>query len=137
KVTKQHTENKPKSVQTHPAAQNEKARREAEAANLKRKAEEEVRRKVEEEAKRVAEEARRMAEENKDKWSENSDTNDNSDYHITTSRYARDAEDENDAKVEGDRRSRSRGGKSRQKKNNKHSESKADREEARAVGRTK
>ncbi|MDC9580856.1 translation initiation factor IF-2 [Xenorhabdus sp. PR6a] len=137
KVTKQHTENKPKSVQTHPAAQNEKARREAEAANLKRKAEEEVRRKVEEEAKRVAEEARRMAEENKDKWSDNSDNNDNSDYHITTSRYARDAEDENDAKVEGDRRSRSRGGKSRQKKNNKHSESKADREEARAVGRTK
>ncbi|MBD2783266.1 translation initiation factor IF-2 [Xenorhabdus sp. DI] len=137
KVTKQHTENKPKSVQTHPAAQNEKARREAEAANLKRKAEEEVRRKVEEEAKRVAEEARRMAEENQDKWSDNSDNNDNSDYHITTSRYARDAEDENDAKVEGDRRSRSRGGKSRQKKNNKHSESKADREEARAVGRTK
>ncbi|MDC9594008.1 translation initiation factor IF-2 [Xenorhabdus sp. IM139775] len=138
KVTKQHTENKQKSVQTHPAAQNEKVRREVEAANLKRKAEEEVRRKVEEEAKRVAEEARRMAEENKDKWSNDADNNtENSDYHITTSRYARDAEDENDAKVEGDRRSRSRGGKSRQKKNNKHSESKADREEARAVGRTK
>ncbi|PHM50823.1 translation initiation factor IF-2 [Xenorhabdus miraniensis] len=139
KVTKQHTENKQKSVQTDSAAQNEKARREAEAANLKRKAEEEMRRKVEEEAKRVAEEARRMAEENQDKWSDNSDNNDNnSDYHVTTSRYARDAEDENDAKVEGDRRSRSRGGKAtRQKKNNKHSESKADREEARAVGRTK
>ncbi|MBC8952229.1 translation initiation factor IF-2 [Xenorhabdus sp. PB62.4] len=139
KVTKQHTENKQKSVQTDSAAQNEKARREAEAANLKRKAEEEMRRKVEEEAKRVAEEARRMAEENQDKWSDDSDNNDSSsDYHVTTSRYARDAEDENDAKVEGDRRSRSRGGKAtRQKKNNKHSESKADREEARAVGRTK
>ncbi|KMJ46036.1 translation initiation factor IF-2 [Xenorhabdus khoisanae] len=138
KVTKQHTETKQKSVQTGSAAQqNEKARREAEAANLKRKAEEEMRRKVEEEAKRVAEEARKMAEENKDKWSDNSDTNESTDYHVTTSRHARDAEDENDAKVEGDRRSRTRGGKAtRQKKNNKHSESKADREEARA-GRTK
>ncbi len=138
KVTKQHTENKSKSVQTDSAAQSEKARREAEAANLKRKAEEEMRRKVEAEAKRVAEEARRMAEENKDKWSNESDNTESSDYHVTTSRYARDAEDENDAKVEGDRRSRSRGGKAtRQKKNNKHSESKADREEARAVGRNK
>ncbi|PHM74932.1 translation initiation factor IF-2 [Xenorhabdus kozodoii] len=138
KVTKQHTENKPKSVQTDSAAQSEKARREAEAANLKRKAEEEMRRKVEAEAKRVAEEARRMAEENQEKWSETPESStENSDYHITTSRYARDAEDENDAKVEGERRTRSRGGKSRQKKNNKHSESKADREEARAVGRTK
>ncbi|PHM45181.1 GTP-binding protein LepA [Xenorhabdus mauleonii] len=138
KVTKQHTENKSKPVQNDSAALNEKARREAEAADLKRKAEEEMRRKVEAEAKRVAEEARRMAEENQEKWSNDSDSSDNSDYHVTTSRYARDAEDENDAKVEGDRRSRSRGGKAtRQKKNNKHSESKADREEARAVGRTK
>ncbi|WP_340609852.1 translation initiation factor IF-2 [Xenorhabdus bharatensis] len=139
-TTKQHTETKSKSVQTEAAAQNEKARREAEAANLKRKAEEEMRRKVEAEAKRVAEEARRMAEENKDTWSNDAEVNDssNSDYHVTTSRHARDAEDENDAKVEGDRRTRSRGGKNtRQKKNNKHSESKADREEARAVGRTK
>ncbi|MDR0217607.1 MAG: translation initiation factor IF-2 [Enterobacteriaceae bacterium] len=138
KVTKQHTEKKAKSVQTESAAHNEKARREAEAANLKRKAEEEVRRKVEAEALRVAEEARRMAEENQDKWTEDSDSSESSDYHVTTSRHARDAEDENDAKVEGDRRARSRGGKAtRQKKNNKHSESKADREEARAVGRTK
>ncbi|MBD2799954.1 translation initiation factor IF-2 [Xenorhabdus sp. M] len=139
KVIKQHTENKSKSDQTAPAAQNEKARREAEAADLKRKAEEEMRRKVEAEAKRVAEEARRMAEENKDKWSDDSESSqgDSSDYHVTTSRHARDAEDESDAKVEGDRRSRTRGGKAaRQKKNNKHSESKSDREEARA-GRAK
>ncbi|MGV7962654.1 translation initiation factor IF-2 [Photorhabdus tasmaniensis] len=133
KVTNQHTEHRQK------PAQNEKARREAEAADLKRKAEEEMRRKVEEEAKRVAEEARRMAEENQDKWSNDSDSSDNNeDYHVTTSRHARAAEDENDAKVEGDRRARTRSGKTtRQKKNNKHSESKADREEARAVGRTK
>ncbi|WP_445495328.1 translation initiation factor IF-2 [Photorhabdus sp. SF281] len=133
KVTNQHTEHRQK------PAQNEKARREAEAADLKRKAEEEMRRKVEEEAKRVAEEARRMAEENQDKWSNDSDSSDNNeDYHVTTSRHARAAEDENDAKVEGDRRARTRSSKTtRQKKNNKHSESKADREEARAVGRTK
>ncbi|MDX7990211.1 translation initiation factor IF-2 [Xenorhabdus littoralis] len=139
KVIKQHTENKPKSAQTEPAVQNEKARREAEAAELKRKAEEEVRRKVEAEAKRVAEDARRMAEENQGKWAEESEVSgESSDYHVTTSPHARDAEDENDAKVEGDRRARTRGGKAtRQKKNNKHSESKADREEARAVGRGK
>ncbi|MCA6220599.1 translation initiation factor IF-2 [Photorhabdus antumapuensis] len=138
KVTNQHTEHKQKPAQTDKTAQSEKARREAEAADLKRKAEEEMRRKVEEEAKRVAEEARRMAEENQDKWSSDSDSIDSDDYHVTTSRHARAAEDENDAKVEGDRRARSRSGKAtRQKKNNKHSESKADREEARAVGRTK
>ncbi|VEA71445.1 Translation initiation factor IF-2 [Serratia rubidaea] len=119
-------------------AQAEKARREAEAAELKRKAEEEVRRKVEEEAKRVAEEARRMAEENGEKWAaaEKTSESETADYHVTTSQHARAAEDENDAKVEGDRRSRSRGGKSaKQKKGSKLSESKADREEARAVTR--
>lgn len=133
KVTNQHTD------ETTQSAQAEKARREAEAAELKRKAEEEVRRKVEEEAKRVAEEARRMAEENGDKWAEADAASaevDATDYHVTTSRHARAAEDENDAKVEGDRRSRTRGGKAtKQKKGSKLSESKADREEARAVTR--
>ncbi|ATA19498.1 translation initiation factor 2 (bIF-2) [Gibbsiella quercinecans] len=133
KVTNQHTDEMTK------PAQAEKARREAEAAELKRKAEEEVRRKVEEEAKRVAEEARRMAEENGEKWAQAdaaSEAVESADYHVTTSQHARAAEDENDAKVEGDRRSRSRGGKStKQKKGNKLSESKADREEARAVTR--
>ncbi|GAA3587004.1 translation initiation factor IF-2 [Gibbsiella greigii] len=133
KVTNQHTDEMTK------PAQAEKARREAEAAELKRKAEEEVRRKVEEEAKRVAEEARRMAAENGEKWAQAdaaSEAVESADYHVTTSQHARAAEDENDAKVEGDRRSRSRGGKSaKQKKGNKLSESKADREEARAVTR--
>ncbi|WP_279026538.1 translation initiation factor IF-2 [Gibbsiella quercinecans] len=133
KVTNQHTDEMTK------PAQAEKARREAEAAELKRKAEQEVRRKVEEEAKRVAEEARRMAEENGEKWAQAdaaSEAVESADYHVTTSQHARAAEDENDAKVEGDRRSRSRGGKStKQKKGNKLSESKADREEARAVTR--
>ena len=132
KVTNQHTDEMTK------PAQAEKARREAEAAELKRKAEEEVRRKVEE-AKRVAEEARRMAEENGEKWAQADAASaavESADYHVTTSQHARAAEDENDAKVEGDRRSRTRGGKAtKQKKGNKLSESKADREEARAVTR--
>ncbi len=110
----------------------EKARLEAEAAELKRKTEEEARRKLEEDAKRAAEEARRMAEAGTKDWE---GTTDDSDYHVTTSQHARQAEDENDREVEGGR-GRGRTNKaSRHKKGNKHSESKADREEARAAGR--
>ncbi|WP_158379841.1 translation initiation factor IF-2 [Candidatus Williamhamiltonella defendens] len=118
-------------------AQSEKSRRAAETSSLRRFAEEEVRRKLEEEAKRVAEQARKMAIENEAKWSELvTDQIDSADYHLTTSEHARAAEDENDAKVEGDRRSRHRGTKTtKQKKTNKLSESKSDREEARAVVR--
>ncbi len=114
----------------------EKMRREAEAAELKRKAEEETRRKVEAEARRVAEEARKMAEQNEGRWAENFDAEDNDlgDYHVTTSIHARVAEDESDRQVEGDRRNR--GGKAaKQKKSHKLSESKAEREEARAASR--
>ena len=57
KVSNQQTDEMTKTARA------EKARRENEAAELKRKAEEEARRKLEEEARRVAEEARRMAEE--------------------------------------------------------------------------
>ncbi|MEY0866659.1 translation initiation factor IF-2 [Providencia alcalifaciens] len=113
----------------------DKQRREAEAAELKRKAEEETQRKVEAEARRVAEEARKMAEENGEKWTAETKTEEDSDYHTTTSTHARAAEDENDAKEEG-RRSRNRTAKApRQKKGNKLSE-KADREEERAAGRS-
>lgn len=113
----------------------EQAKREAEAAELKRKADE-ARRKLEEDARKVAEEARRMAEANEGKWTENASEEDSSDYHVTTSHHAREAEDENDRQVEGDRRARGRGGKAaKQKKGSKLSESKADREEARAVNR--
>lgn len=115
-------------------AQSEKARREAEAAELKRKAEEAAQMKVEEEARRIAEEARRMATENAGLWEEQSTpvVTEDADYHVTTSHHAREAEDENDRKVEGERRSRSRKV-TKQKKGNRLSESKADREEARAV----
>ncbi|HEJ9413312.1 TPA: translation initiation factor IF-2 [Proteus mirabilis] len=117
-------------------ADQEKARRNAEQAELKRKTEEAQRRKAEEEARIAAEKARRLAEENAEKWtSETTSETEGSDYHVTTSRYARDAEDESDAEVEGGR-GRGRGAKApRPKKNNRHSE-KADREEARAAGRS-
>ncbi|MGL9733907.1 MAG: translation initiation factor IF-2 [Symbiopectobacterium sp.] len=118
----------------------EKARREAKADELKRKAEDVARRKGEEDARRVAEEARRMAEENAAKWASeipSSEEEDSTDYHVTTSHHARVAEDENDREVE----SNPRGGRPRnakltkQKKGNRLSESKADREEARAATR--
>ncbi|HEK3163642.1 TPA: translation initiation factor IF-2 [Proteus mirabilis] len=113
-----------------------KARRIAEQAELKRKTEEAQRRKAEEEARIAAEKARRLAEENAEKWtSDTSSETEGTDYHVTTSRYARDAEDESDAEVEGGR-GRGRAAKApRPKKNNRHSE-KADREEARAAGRS-
>ncbi|WP_312973782.1 translation initiation factor IF-2 [Atlantibacter sp.] len=119
------------------AAQAEKARREAEANELKRKAEEEARRKLEENARRVAEEARRMAEENSAGWTSTETVEeDKSDYHVTTSQHARQAEDDSDREVEGGRGGRGRNTKvARQKKGNKHAESKADREEARAAVR--
>ncbi|PKH25849.1 translation initiation factor IF-2 [Enterobacterales bacterium CwR94] len=117
------------------ANQSEKAKREAEAAELKRKAEEEARRKLEEDAKRVAEEARRMAEEKGAEWEATAAApEDTSDYHVTTSTHARQAEDENDREVEGNRsRTRTTAKAARPKKGNKHAEAKTDREEARAA----
>ncbi|QRG79613.1 translation initiation factor IF-2 [Citrobacter sp. R56] len=131
KVSNQQTDDMTKTAQA------EKARRENEAAELKRKAEEEARRKLEEEARRVAEEARRMAEENAGVWAEQEKVEeDKSDYHVTTSQHARQAEDENDREVEGGRgRTRTTKAARPAKKGNKHAESKADREEARAAVR--
>ncbi|WP_440866718.1 translation initiation factor IF-2 [Symbiopectobacterium purcellii] len=133
KVSNQHNHSTKKSV---PAT--DKARREAEAAELKRKSEDAVRSKVEEDARRVAEEARRMAEENAAKWASETprEEEDSTDYHITTSHHARVAEDENDREVESNSRSRTRTAKApKQKKGNRLSENKADREEARAATR--
>ncbi|KAJ9434392.1 translation initiation factor IF-2 [Candidatus Pantoea symbiotica] len=114
------------------AAQSDKARREAEAAELKRKAEEEARRKLEEDARRVAEEARRLAEEKAVEWAK-PEEEDKGDYHVTTSTHARQAEDENDRQVEAGRaRARTTKAARPVKKGNKHSEAKTDREEARA-----
>ncbi|SFN25812.1 translation initiation factor IF-2 [Izhakiella capsodis] len=112
--------------------QAEKARLEAETAELQRKAEEEARRKLEENAKKAVEEARRLAEEKAGEW-EKAEVEEETDYHVTTSQHARQAEDENDREVEGGR-SHGRSAKpARAKKGNKHAEAKTDREEARAA----
>ncbi|HAS6259626.1 TPA: translation initiation factor IF-2 [Vibrio vulnificus] len=73
----------------------EAARKEAE--ELKRRQEEEAKRKAEEESQRKLEEAREMAEKNKERWSaaeENKGDMEDTDYHVTTSQYAREAEEE-------------------------------------------
>ena len=115
-------------------AQEEKARLEAEANEIKRKAEEENRRKLEEDAKRMAEEARKLAEQYSN--TDETDNTDDDDYHVTTSKYARAAEDDTDREVES-ARGRGRNGKqTKQKKGSKLSEGKAEREEARAVTRS-
>lgn len=129
KVSNQHTDE----------TKAEKARREAEAAELKRKSEEEARRKLEEEARRVAEEAKRMAEEKSAEWQaseENAKAQEASDYHVTTSQHARQAEDDNDREVEGGRsRTRTAKAPATKKGNSKHAQAKTDREEARAAVR--
>ncbi|MBS9952132.1 translation initiation factor IF-2 [Vibrio alginolyticus] len=88
----------------------EKIKQEAarkEADELKRRQEEEAKRKAEEESQRKLEEARELAEKNKERWSaaeEKKGDMEDTDYHVTTSQYAREAEDEADRKVEGGRR---------------------------------
>ncbi|SPX08961.1 translation initiation factor IF2-alpha [Escherichia coli] len=75
-----------------------------------------------------------MAEENK--WTDNAEpTEDSSDYHVTTSQHARQAEDESDREVEGGR-GRGRNAKQRvRRKATNTLNQKADREEARAAVR--
>ncbi|KEY91598.1 translation initiation factor IF-2 [Candidatus Photodesmus blepharus] len=70
---------------------------------LKRRQEEEAQRKAEREATKLLEEARKFAEENQTRWTEEEKKKEleNSDYHITTSSYAREAEDDADRKEEG------------------------------------
>ncbi|WP_333002563.1 translation initiation factor IF-2 [Vibrio coralliilyticus] len=78
-----------------------------EADELKRRQEEEAQRKAEQEAAKLVEEARKLAEENEARWTEAEQKKkelENSDYHVTTSSYAREAEDAADRKEEGGRR---------------------------------
>ncbi|MCZ0922984.1 translation initiation factor IF-2 [Vibrio diabolicus] len=88
----------------------EKIKQEAarkEADELKCRQEEEAKRKAEEESQRKLEEARELAEKNKERWSaaeEKKGDMEDTDYHVTTSQYAREAEDEADRKVESGRR---------------------------------
>lgn len=91
----------------------EKSKQEAaqkEAEELKRRREEEAKRKAEEESQRKLEEARELAQKNEERWSaaeKKKGDMENTDYHVTTSRYAREAEDEADRKVEGNGRRKS------------------------------
>ena len=78
-----------------------------EADELKRRQEEEAKRKAEQEAAKLVEEARKLAEENEARWTEEEKKKkelENSDYHVTTSSYAREAEDAADRREEGGRR---------------------------------
>ena len=82
--------------------QTQKEREEAE--RLQKEAEEAALKKAEEEAKRQAEEARRLAEENEARWKKEEEERkrreETADHHLTTSTYAREAEDESDAREE-------------------------------------
>lgn len=128
-----------KEVELDPKAKKiaeEKTRLDAEANEIKRKAEEENRRKLEEEAKRMAEEAKKLAEQYNQNDVTKDRTSEDEDYHLTTSVYARAAEDDNDRDVENGR-ARGRVAKvAKQKKGSKLSESKAEREEAKAITRS-
>jgi translation initiation factor IF-2 len=80
-----------------------------EAEELKRRQDEEAKRKAEAEAAKLVEEARKLAEENGERWSEaekKEKTAENADYHVTTSTYAREAEDEADRRADGSTASR-------------------------------
>lgn len=79
-------------------AAKEEAKREAE--RIKAQQEAERLRKLELEAQRQAEEARRLAEENAERWSRSDESTDDVDYHLTSNAYAKQAEDEVDAREE-------------------------------------
>ncbi|MDB1123095.1 translation initiation factor IF-2 [Vibrio algarum] len=81
----------------------EKIKQEAaqkEADELKRRQEEEAKKKAEETALKLVEEARKLAEENQERWTEEEKKKkaqeETTDYHVTTSTHAREAEDEAD-----------------------------------------
>ncbi|GAD81183.1 translation initiation factor IF-2 [Vibrio ezurae] len=73
------------------------------AADLKRRQEEEAKRKAEQEAEKLLEDARKLAEENAERWAkeEQSKKTETTDYHVTTSTYAREAEDAADRRADG------------------------------------
>ncbi|MBW3694205.1 translation initiation factor IF-2 [Vibrio sp. T187] len=108
---KREAEEKAKRVQADKAkkdmnAKNADANTQAkkEADELKRRQEEEAQRKAEQEAAKLVEEARKLAEENEARWTEEEkkkkEQEKSADYHVTTSTYAREAEDAADQKEE-------------------------------------
>ncbi|MEL7291574.1 MAG: translation initiation factor IF-2 [Pseudomonadota bacterium] len=125
---KREAEEKAKRVQADKAkkemnAQNADTNTQAkkEADELKRRQEEEAQRKAEQEAAKLVEEARKLAEENEARWTEEEQKKkelENSDYHVTTSTYAREAEDAEDRKEEGARRRKKKKASSNDEQNN-------------------
>ncbi|MDP5136541.1 translation initiation factor IF-2 [Rheinheimera baltica] len=81
-------------------AAKEEARKEAE--HIRQQQEAEALRKLEEEAAKQAEAARKLAEENSERWAqeEKAKPADTDDYHLTSNEFAKQAEDEVDAKEE-------------------------------------
>ncbi|MDG2948610.1 translation initiation factor IF-2 [Bisgaard Taxon 10/6] len=90
---------KPEKSAVVKTADPEKEKRKAEEAELRRKAEELARQKAEEQARKAAEDAKRYAEAAADNVDNHNDSDDFSDYHLTSS-YAREAEDEDNRRRE-------------------------------------
>ncbi|GLQ71569.1 translation initiation factor IF-2 [Vibrio penaeicida] len=90
-----------KDMNTKSAEVSSQAKKEAD--ELKRRQEEEAQRKAEAEAAKLVEEARKLAEENAARWSEaekKEKVMEEGDYHVTTSTFAREAEDAADQSEE-------------------------------------
>ncbi|RQW63860.1 translation initiation factor IF-2 [Vibrio viridaestus] len=120
KATRNDSAQKSKTLSDEEKTKQEAALKEAEA--LKRRQEEEARRKAEEESQLQLEKARELAEKNKERWSAEEEKKgdmeqENTDYHVTTSRYAREAEDEADRRDEGGRRRSTKANKRKMSKN--------------------
>ncbi|MFC3022484.1 translation initiation factor IF-2 [Vibrio zhugei] len=102
------TEREPQDQAKRTQTDEQKAQQEAvrlETEELKRRQEEEAQRKAEAEAQRQLEEARKLAAQNAERWSADEEKKgameEKTDYHLTTSTYAREAEDEADRREEG------------------------------------
>lgn len=90
-------------------AEQERVRTEAE--NIRKKQEQESQRKLEEDAKKAADEARKLAEENSRRWKDEEERRkkqEAEEVHVHSNRYAQEAEDADDIKIE-------RGGRRRKK----------------------
>ncbi|MFA0572466.1 translation initiation factor IF-2 [Vibrio splendidus] len=102
KAQRAQAEKAKKDMNSKNADANAQAKKEAD--ELKTRQEQEATRKAEAEAAKLVEEARKLAEENQERWSEEEkkkkEQEKSADYHVTTSTYAREAEDAADKKDE-------------------------------------
>jgi translation initiation factor IF-2 len=105
KEAEERKKNEPQMTAEEKAAQ-EQSRKDAE--KLRKQQEDETQRKLEEDAKKAADEARKLAEENERRWKEEEErrkAQEAEEVHVHSNRYAQEAEDDADLKVErGSRR---------------------------------